>query len=160
ASAFSPGPAPAAGDLAGLPPAWAAGLAGEWRAAAGHWRRAGDPYEAALELALSGEPDAIADGLETLDLLGAEPAAELARAGLRERGARVPRGPNAATRGNPAGLTKRQLAVLDLLREGLTNTEIAERLVLSVRTVDHHVAAILLKLGVKTRHEAAALKLD
>lgn len=144
----------------GLPPAWAAGLAGEWRSAAALWRRAGDPYEQALELALSGEPDAIADGLEILDRLGATPAAELARTGLRERGARVPRGPNAATRGNPAGLTKRQLAVLDLLREGLTNTEIAERLVLSVRTVDHHVAAILLKLGVKSRHEAAAVDLD
>lgn len=150
---------PVAGGPGGLPPAWAAGLGGEWRSAAAQWRRAGDPYEAALELALSGEPDAIADGLDVLDRLGAAPAAELARAGLRERGARVPRGPNAATRGNPAGLTKRQLAVLDLVREGLTNAEIADRLVLSVRTVDHHVAAILLKLGVKTRHEAAATDL-
>ena len=116
-------------------PTWAAGLRGEWRTAAARWRRAGDPYEAALELALSGEPDAIADGLEVLDLLGATPATELARTGLRERGARVPRGPNAATRGNPAGLTERQLAVLALVRDGLTNAEIAERLVLSVRTV-------------------------
>lgn len=145
--------------FAGCPSAYASGILGEWRSAAAQWRRAGDPYEAALELALSGEPDAIADGLDVLDRLGAAPAAELARAGLRERGARVPRGPNAATRGNPAGLTKRQLAVLDLVREGLTNAEIADRLVLSVRTVDHHVAAILLKLGVKTRHEAAATDL-
>ncbi len=68
---------------------------GEWRTAAAIWRRAGDPYETALELALSGEPDAIADGLEILDRLGATPAAELARAGLegarRARAARPER---------------------------------------------------------------------
>jgi DNA-binding NarL/FixJ family response regulator len=75
---------------------------------------------------------------------------------LRAMGARVPRGPRAATRANPAGLTERQLAVLDLLREGMTNAEIADRLVVSVRTVDHHVAAVLSKLGVQSRREAAA----
>jgi DNA-binding NarL/FixJ family response regulator len=45
--------------------------------------------------------------------------------------------------------------VLELLREGLTDAEIAERLVLSTRTVEHHVAAILAKLGVGSRREAA-----
>ncbi len=82
-----------------------------------------------------------------------------ARAPARARRA-VPRGPRAATRANPAGLTARQLAVLELLREGLTNAEIAERLVLCVRTVDHHVAAILSKLGVSTRREAASFELS
>ena len=69
---------------------------------------------------------------------------------------RIPRGPTLATRENPAGLTERQLDVLGLLAEGLSNPEIAARLVLSVRTVDHHVSAILTKLGVSSRREAAA----
>ena len=55
----------------------------------------------------------------------------------------------------PAGLTPRQLEVLSLLSEGLTNAEIADRLVVSPRTVDHHVAAVLTKLGATTRREAA-----
>jgi DNA-binding NarL/FixJ family response regulator len=91
-----------------------------------------------------------------LERLGAVPAADWARRRLREMGAPVPPRPRAATRANPGGLTARQLAVLELLREGLTNAEIAERLVLSVRTVDHHVAAILGKLGVRSRRDAAA----
>ena len=75
---------------------------------------------------------------------------------LRAMGARVPRGPQTATRANPARLTERQLAVLGLVSEGMTNAEIADRLVVSVRTVDHHVAAVLGKLGVRSRREAAA----
>jgi DNA-binding NarL/FixJ family response regulator len=69
--------------------------------------------------------------------------------------ARVPRRPLPRTRANPAGLTDRQVEVLGLLADGLTNAEIADRLVVSVRTVDHHVAAILSKLNVGSRREAA-----
>ena len=140
----------------GCPPAWAAGIEGDWRAAAAAWQEAGDPYEAALELAESGEADATGEALRILEGLRAEPAAALVRERLRAMGAPVPRGPRAVTRANPAGLTPRQLAVLALLREGMTNAEIADRLVLSVRTVDHHVAAVLDKLGVRSRREAAA----
>uniref|UniRef100_UPI0015F01B2E helix-turn-helix domain-containing protein n=1 Tax=Pseudonocardia pini TaxID=2758030 RepID=UPI0015F01B2E len=60
------------------------------------------------------------------------------------------------TRANPAGLTGRQLEILQLVAAGLTNAEIAARLVLSVRTVDHHVSAVLQKLGVASRRDAAA----
>jgi DNA-binding NarL/FixJ family response regulator len=72
----------------------------------------------------------------------------------------VPRGPLAETRANPAGLTARQLEVLALLAEGLTNAEIAARLVVSIRTVDHHVAAVLARLGVDTRRAAGRRAAD
>jgi DNA-binding NarL/FixJ family response regulator len=69
---------------------------------------------------------------------------------------RIPRGPRAASRAAPAGLTPRQLEVLHLLTAGATNAEIAESLVIAPKTVDHHVSAVLQKLGVASRREAAA----
>jgi len=68
---------------------------------------------------------------------------------------RIPRGPAPATRINPGGLTERQVEVVRLLAEGLTNAEIANHLVLSVRAVDSHIAAALEKLGTRTRRDAA-----
>jgi DNA-binding CsgD family transcriptional regulator len=136
---------------------WQAGLAGDWRRAAALWEQRGDPYMQALELADSGDEAAMLEALARLDRLGAAPAARMVRSRLRSAGMRqVPRGQQQAARSHPAGLTPRQQEVLDLLVEGLTNAAIADRLVVSVRTVDHHVAAILDKLGVASRQEAAA----
>jgi DNA-binding NarL/FixJ family response regulator len=99
--------------------------------------------------------DGLRRALVTFTELGAAPAVALTTARLRELGAaNIPRGPRRATKDNPHGLTTRQMEVLDLVSERLTNAEIAERLFLSERTVDHHVSAILTKLDVTTRDEA------
>jgi DNA-binding NarL/FixJ family response regulator len=135
--------------------------AGRWREAAAAWQAAGYPYEHAAALAESPDPQDRLAALAQLDALGAKPLAWLVRAGLRRLGvAHVPRGPVDATRQNPAGLTERQVQVLRLLSQGCTNAEIADRLVVSTRTVDSHVAAVLAKLGVGTRRAAAARAAD
>jgi DNA-binding CsgD family transcriptional regulator/tetratricopeptide (TPR) repeat protein len=138
---------------AGCPPEFALGIGGDWRGAAELWQSIGAPYEHALELADSGRRPELLAALGELDRLGAQAAAALVRRELRRLG--VTHLPRRRTRTNPAGLTDRQLEVLGLLAEGLTNAEIADRLVVSVRTVDHHVAAILAKLNVTSRREAA-----
>ena len=104
---------------------------------------------------LDGEA-ALREPLAACAALGARPAAALIRRRLRLLGAQgVPRGPRPATRANQAGLTGREVEVAISLAAGATNQEIAQRLYLSRRTVEYHVAAIFAKLGVTTRAEAA-----
>jgi DNA-binding CsgD family transcriptional regulator len=132
-------------------------LAGDWRAAADAWGELGCPYHRALALADGDEEAAMLEALALLDGLGARQTAQRLRREFRRRGhLRLPRGPNTATAANPAGLTGRQVEVLGLLVEGLSDAEIAARLSLSTKTVSHHVSAVLAKLGVASRHDAAA----
>jgi DNA-binding NarL/FixJ family response regulator len=136
---------------------YAAELGGEHERAAELWTELGCPYEAALALAGAGGEDALRGALTALQELGATPASAIVARRLRERGVRgLPRGPRAATRQNPAGLTARELEVLKLIAQGLRNAQIAERLFVSEKTVDHHVSAILRKLEVGNRGEASA----
>lgn len=115
------------------------------------------PYEEALALADGDAEEPLRRALDELQRAGAQPATAIVARRLRELGARgVPRGPRRRTRENPFGLTSRQLEVLALLADGRRNAEIADLLVLSERTVDHHVGAILRKLEARTRGEAGA----
>ncbi len=116
------------------------------------------PYEQAMAAWDAGGTGDLLAALAALDDLDARAVAAHVRARLREAGVTsVPRGRSATTRGNPAGLTARQLDVLMLLADGLSNADIAERLVISRKTADHHVSAVLAKLDVRSRGQAAAV---
>ncbi len=131
--------------------------AGDWKGAAAGWKKLGRPYEEALALS-EGDDAAQRACLEIFDRLGAGPAAARVRRQMRARGARaIPRGPIAGTRTNAAGLTRRQAQVLRLVDEGLSNLEIGDRLCISAKTAEHHVSAVIARLGVATRRDAAAL---
>lgn len=141
---------PAAGGLTPAGP-YALEAAGQPRQAARAWQDKGCAYEAALALCAGDEAD-LREALQHFQHLGALPAAEAVRRRLRSAGARaVPRGPMPGTLRDPLGLTVRERQVFDLLAQRLSNAAIAHRLHRSERTVEHHVAAVFVKLGIHSR---------
>lgn len=129
-------------------------LEGHAADAAANWQALATPYDHAIALIDVGEPGSTRTALGLLDRLGATAVAAKIRA--TAHGANPPPiGRRRPTSGpNPAGLTSREIDVLELLDEGLTNAELAERLYISPKTADHHVSAILSKLHVRNRREA------
>ena len=121
------------------------------------WADLGCPYEAALALLDTADEGSLRKALAVFYALGAVASARLARQKMRRLGIRsIPHGARSATRQHPVGLTRREREVLELICDGHTNAQIAARLVVSARTVDHHVAAVLAKLGARSRGAAAA----
>jgi DNA-binding CsgD family transcriptional regulator len=136
---------------------YARAIAGDWRGAAAAWEALGFPYERAEALADADDESARVEALTAYDALGAVRAASHLRRRLRADGVRrIPRGPRPASRAGLGGLTPRETEVLDLIAQGATNAEIARTLMITPKTVDHHVSSVLGKLGVSSRREAAA----
>jgi ATP/maltotriose-dependent transcriptional regulator MalT len=131
-------------------------MSGACLAASQAWAQLGCPYEQALALSDSRESELRKQALEIFNALGAQPMAQRMRRQLKAEGVRgLKRGANRSTRANAAGLTVRELEVLALVAQNLSNAAIARRLYLSAKTVDHHASAILTKLGIASRREAA-----
>ncbi|MEP6738285.1 MAG: LuxR C-terminal-related transcriptional regulator [Chryseolinea sp.] len=129
---------------------------GDWLKAAEKWKSVGCLFECALTL-MEGDEEHQRQGLTLLDQLGATATSEMLKGQMRDRGMRnIPRGPRESTRSNPAQLTTRQIEILLLLKNGAQNKQIADKLFISSKTVDHHISAILSKLEVKSRNLAVA----
>ena len=145
---------PPRGELAGP---YRLQVAGEWEEASRLWAGLGCPYEAALALHDAADEAALRQALTIFTGLGASATVQLTRYKMRQLGIRsIPAGPRTSTRADPLGLTRREREVLGLICAGQSNAGIAAKLFLSPRTVDHHVSAVLAKLGAPTRGAAAA----
>ncbi|HMK12971.1 MAG TPA: helix-turn-helix transcriptional regulator, partial [Acidimicrobiales bacterium] len=148
----------------GEPPASTEGLTepfrlhveGQHARAAALWHERGCVYDEADALADSDSEVELRRAFAILDALGAKPRLAMVTQRLKDLGVRnLPRPNRGASRTSRFGLTPREIEVAACLGEHMTNDEIAARLFISPKTVDHHVSSILLKVGATTRREAA-----
>ena len=131
-------------------------LSRDWAGAARRWMDLGSPYEAGLALLGLASEASLREALRIFSGLGASATVRYTRRRMRQLAIRsIPAGPRPATREHPFGLTRRESEILDLICARHTNAEIAGKLFISVRTVDHHVSAVLAKLDAPTRRAAA-----
>jgi DNA-binding CsgD family transcriptional regulator len=149
-------------DVAGeVAPPCRASLDGDHHGAARLWHELGCPYDEAMELVDANDETSLREALAILDRLGAKAVLPVVQRALRSLGVRsVPRGQRAESRRDPWGLTRRERDVLAGLRNGQTNATIAAELVLSERTVEHHVSSVLAKMRAGSRQEAARMADD
>jgi DNA-binding CsgD family transcriptional regulator len=148
-------------DVGAVAAPFALELTGEWRAASERWVEIGCPYEAALAWLETDDELLLREALAAFQRLGAMPAGRAAAQRLRNRGVKsVSRGPRHSTINNPGQLTSRQVEILILVANHLTNAEIAARMFITPKTVEHHVSGILNELGVQSRKQAAAAAID
>jgi DNA-binding CsgD family transcriptional regulator len=134
-------------------PPFAAELTGEWEEAARLWEGLSCPFDQALALARSGDAGALVRAARIFDGIKAHAAAARCRADLRALGRAAPRAPGRTSRDHPDGLTGRESEVAELLARGLSDSAIAEHLVISRRTAEHHVSSILAKTGAGSRRD-------
>lgn len=140
-----------------LPEPHARSVSGDFDRAAELWDAIGSPFDAALALLDSGSEPGMREALRRFDTVGADAAARLTRRRMRRLGLRaIPSGAHPSTRSDAAGMTRREREVMTLVAAGQSNATISAQLVISPRTVEHHVAAILAKLGVASRTLVAA----
>ncbi|MEV1243849.1 AAA family ATPase [Nonomuraea sp. NPDC049750] len=127
---------------------------GSWAAAVAAWRTVGQPYALGQALVRAAEQDPesarelLREAAAIAERLGSAPLRQEVEAAAASGRVRLTAEP---------GLSARELEVLELVAEGMSNRQIAERLFISARTSGVHVSNIMAKLGVASRVEAAAL---
>jgi DNA-binding CsgD family transcriptional regulator len=134
-------------------------MKGEWRSAADEWARIGRPYEQGMAL-MDGDEAAQLEAAGIFERLGARPMLEKLKQQMRAQGRRIPRGPQAATRQNPFGLTTREMEVVRLIAQGKTNREIAEAMTVGEKTIETYVTRILNKMRFESRIQIATWAME